>query len=42
MDELKNKSVIKFLVGHGIKFQSKFQIVSKKKKKKIVCKWMLG
>lgn len=41
MDELKNKNVIKFLVGHRIKFQSKCQIISKKQKK-IVGKWMLG
>lgn len=41
VDELKNKSVIKFLVGHGIKFQSKCQIVSKEKKK-FVRKWMVG
>lgn len=40
-DEVKNKKVIKFLVGHRIKFQSKCQIISKKQKK-IVGKWMLG
>lgn len=38
-DELKKKSMIKFLVGHRIKFQSNCQIVSKKREK--VCKWML-
>lgn len=35
MGELKSKNVIKFLVGYRIKFQSKFQIISKKKN---ICK----
>lgn len=30
MYELKNKNMIKFLVGHRIKFQSRCQIISKK------------
>lgn len=40
MSELKSKNAIKFLVGYRIKFQSKFQIISKKKI--FVSKWMLG
>lgn len=31
MGELKSKNVIKILVGYKIKFQSKFQIISKEK-----------
>lgn len=35
MDELNNKSMIRFLVGNRIKFQSKCQMVSKKQTKTI-------
>lgn len=40
MGKLKNKNVIKFLVGYIIKFQSEFQIISEKMI--FVSKWMLG
>lgn len=35
MDELKNKSVVKFLMGHKIIFQCKYQMIPKKQNKNL-------